>query len=103
MEVRFRIPGPLLPLTGGAAEVRVEAAEGTLRDALAALWQQHPGLRDRIVDDRGRVRPHVNIFVGHESAKSLGGLDTPVASKDEIAIIPAVSGGAREQEALVHP
>jgi sulfur-carrier protein len=93
MEVRFRIPGPLLPLTAGAPEVRVEASGGTLREALAALWQQHPGLRDRILDDRGDVRPHVNIFVGSESAKAMGGLDTPLSSTDEIAIIPAVSGG----------
>jgi MoaD family protein len=93
MEVRFRIPGPLLPLTAGAADVRVEAAGNTLGDALSALWARHPGLRDRILDDRGALRRHVNIFVGRESARTTGGLETPLSPTDEIAILPAVSGG----------
>jgi molybdopterin converting factor small subunit len=93
MQVTFRIPGPLLPLTGGASEVRVESDGPTLGHALASLWRVHPALRDRILDERGALRPHVNVFVGRESAKATGGLGTVVPPTDEIAIIPAVSGG----------
>jgi sulfur-carrier protein len=93
MQVTFRIPGPLLPLAGGASEVRVDAAGPTLGDALDALWQRHPGLRDRVLDERGVLRRHVNVFVGRESARDTGGLGTVLSPTDEIAIIPAVSGG----------
>jgi molybdopterin converting factor small subunit len=93
MRVTFVLPGPLQPLAGGRAEVRVEAAEARLADALSALWAAHPGLRDRVMTEDGRVRPHVNLFVGHESVRFTGGLDTAVHDGAEVAILPAVSGG----------
>jgi molybdopterin converting factor small subunit len=98
MEVRFRIPGPLLSFTAGASEVQVQAAGETLADALTALWRRHPGLRDRVLDDRGCVRAHVNIFVGRENIRDSGGLGTVLQGTPEIAILPAVSGGGEGLE-----
>jgi molybdopterin converting factor small subunit len=61
--------------------------------ALDALWTLHPGVRDRIVTEQGEVRQHVNVFVGNESIRFTGGLDTAVPDGGEISIVPAVSGG----------
>lgn len=61
--------------------------------ALAALFALHPGLRDRIQNERGEVRPHVNVFVASENVRDLRGLETPLGEGAEIHILPAVSGG----------
>jgi MoaD family protein len=92
MRVTFILPGPLLPLAGGREEVTVEAA-ARVADALAALWRMHPALRDRVMTEDGRLRPHVNVFVGRDSVRYTGGLDTPLREGAEVAILPAVSGG----------
>jgi molybdopterin converting factor small subunit len=73
--------------------VDVQTLGGTLRDALEALGAAHPGIRDRVLTERGEIREHVNVFVGKSEARSTGGLATPVADGMEISIIPAISGG----------
>jgi molybdopterin converting factor small subunit len=96
MSVTVALAGSLREHAGGAAEVRLAAAPGTVGtvgEALAALFAAHPGLRDRIVGETGQVRRHVNVFVGRESIRDSGGLETPVAEGAEITILPAVSGG----------
>jgi sulfur-carrier protein len=93
MRVTFVLPGPLHALAGGRAEVAVEAAAATVADALRALWAAHPALRDRILTEEGRLRAHVNVFVGHQSVRFTGGLSTAVYEGAEVAILPAVSGG----------
>lgn len=94
MAVVFHIPGYLRAFTEGRTSVRLDASPGTVGDALAALWQIHPGVRDRVVTEQGEVRPHVNVFVGDESIRFTGGLATVVNDGSEISIVPAVSGGA---------
>jgi molybdopterin converting factor small subunit len=80
-------------MTGGRRHVDVETAGGTLQDALAALFAAHPGIRDRVLTERGQIRAHVNVFVGKSEARATGGLATPLAGGMEISIIPAISGG----------
>ena len=89
----IRIPGALRALTGGAADIEVPA--GTVRDALAELDRRHPGIAARVLDASGSVKPFIRIYVGPEDIGALSGLDTAVAERDEIAIIPAIAGGAR--------
>ena len=93
MRVTFVLPGPLHPFAGGREEVTVDAAAARVADALSALWTLHPGLRDRVMTEDGRLRPHVNVFVGRDSVRYTGGLDTPLREGAEVAILPAVSGG----------
>jgi molybdopterin converting factor small subunit len=93
MRVTFVIPGPLRALAGGRAEVAVAGAAASVGDALAALWAAHPALKDRVMTEDGRLRPHVNVFVGHQSVRFTGGLATAVYDGAEVAILPAVSGG----------
>ena len=94
MAVIIYIPAYLQPFTGGRARVAVTASATTVGEALAALWAAYPGVRDRVVNEQGEVREHVNVFAGSESIRFTGGLATPVSDGSEISIIPAVSGGS---------
>lgn len=53
-----------------------------------------PVVRDRVLDERGEVRPHVNLFVNGQNVRFAAGLDIVVPAQAEISILPAVSGGA---------
>jgi len=85
-----RIPAPLRALTGGKQEV--VAAGATVGDLIQDLETRHPGIRDRLVDAKG-IRRFVNIYVGEEDTRFLGGLKAPVKAGDEISIVPAIAGG----------
>ncbi|WP_380169060.1 ubiquitin-like small modifier protein 1 [Jannaschia sp. R86511] len=92
--ITVRIPTILRPLTGG--EKRVEGQGATLRELLADLESRHQGLQDRVVDD-GALRRFVNVYVNDEDVRFTGGLDTAVADGDQVTILPAVAGGARDR------
>jgi molybdopterin synthase sulfur carrier subunit len=98
MTVHFWIPGPLTSMTGGRRNLDVATSGSTLQDALEALFAAHPGIRDRLLTERGEIREHVNVFVGKSDARSMGGMATPLADGMEISIIPAISGGEVLQE-----
>lgn len=87
------LPGYLAELAGGRGRVELPGTYATVGEALDALVAARPALRDRIQDEQGQVRPHVNVFVGHESIRITGGLATPLPADAEIHVIPAVSGG----------
>jgi molybdopterin converting factor small subunit len=75
-------------LADGRAEHEVDGA--TIIELLRGLERAHPALAGWILDERGAVRRHVNVFVNGEKS----GADTPVAAGDKIDILPAISGGA---------
>lgn len=93
MPITFHIPGALRQFTDGRSTVTVEFSTGTVADALAALWALYPGVRDRIVNEQGQIRQHINIFIGNEHIRYTGGLASPLREGSEISIVPAVSGG----------
>ena len=97
MRVVFLIPTPLRPFADGRSRIEIDVAKDppALGDALEALWQAAPGVRDRVVTEQGEVRQHVNVFVGTESCRWTGGLATPILDGAEISILPAISGGLR--------
>jgi sulfur-carrier protein len=90
MPVTVRIPTPLRSLTGG--EEQVQSTGATVRAVIDELEQNHPGMRDRLLDDKG-VRRFVNIYVGDEDIRFLDGLDTKLENGVEISIVPAIAGG----------
>ncbi|HET6718025.1 MAG TPA: rhodanese-like domain-containing protein, partial [Rhodocyclaceae bacterium] len=91
--VIVRIPTPLRPYTGGADEVEVDA--DTVGEALAALGQRHSGLLPRVCSADGSLRPFVNLYLGADNVRDLGGLAAALpASGGVLAIVPAVAGGA---------
>ena len=94
MAITFYIPGPLRLHTGGLHKVEIDVSGSTIAEALAALWQTYPGLRDRILTEQGDVRQHVNVFVGDENIRYCGGLAATLLDGGSITLVPAVSGGA---------
>jgi molybdopterin converting factor small subunit len=91
--ITVELPRALRPHARGSTSVVLEDDCATVGEALAALAEQWPGVTDRVLDERGDLRPHVNVFVESESVKFLGGLAAPVAKGSTITILPAVSGG----------
>jgi molybdopterin synthase sulfur carrier subunit len=91
MPVLVRIPTPLRNLTGGSAEVQAKA--GTVTDLVADLARQFPGLRERLVDDRGAIRRFVNLYVNEEDIRFLQGAETALKDGDQVSIVPAIAGG----------
>jgi molybdopterin synthase sulfur carrier subunit len=90
METIVRIPTPLRTLTGGADEVT--ASGKTVGDIIEDLERKHPGIRERLLDEKG-VRRFVNIYVGEEDVRFLDGLRTALNAGDQISIVPAIAGG----------
>jgi molybdopterin converting factor small subunit len=90
METIVRIPTPLRTLTGGADEV--SAAGNTLAELIEDLERKHPGIRDRLLDEKG-VRRFVNIYIGEEDVRFLDGLKTTLKAGDQVSIVPAIAGG----------
>ena len=93
MPVSVYVPAFLRAYTDGLGRVELDGTYATVLDALETLWARHPGVRDRVVDELGRVRMHVNVFVEDESIRFTGGLATSLPDRCSISIVPAVSGG----------
>ncbi|WP_067491846.1 MoaD/ThiS family protein [Actinomadura hibisca] len=89
--VSVRIPTILRTYTGGEAEVKAEG--DTLRAVVADLEANHTGIAARVLDDNGKIRRFVNVYVGDEDVRFADGLDTATPAGAQISIIPAVAGG----------
>lgn len=85
--MRVHVSSVLHPYTGGRTQV--EASGATVMEVLADLDRQFPGLRFRVLDEQGRLRPHMRLFVGVEQEKDLG---AAVAGR-EVHLLHALSGG----------
>jgi MoaD family protein len=91
-EIEVRVPSMLRSITEGEKVVRVTG--GNVREVLDGLTQRYPGLGERLFGPEGALRQFVNIYVNDEDIGYLDKLETPVSAGDEIAILPAVAGGA---------
>jgi sulfur-carrier protein len=92
MPVTVKIPAPLRPLTQGQAEVSLENAP-TVKAAVEELSRRYPGLRERLLDDKGGLRRYVNIFRNDEDIRHGKMLDTSLGAEDKLTIVPAIAGG----------
>lgn len=90
-----RLRPPLRELAGGQREI--ELAGQTVGDVLRRLEDEHPKLAGWVLDDQGRVRQHVAVFLGGERVAG----DAGVTHADRLEIIGAVSGGSGDAEVLV--
>lgn len=95
MAVIFHIPGPLLVFTNGQRRIQIESSPINIGEALDCLCLQYPGIRDRILNEQGEIREHVNVFLGKDELRYLDGVATQLNDGAEITIMQAVSGGLR--------
>jgi molybdopterin synthase sulfur carrier subunit len=81
-----RLRSPLKQLAGGAEHTLDGASVG---DLLVALEEANPALKGWVLDERGLLRRHINVFVNGEPGEQ----DTAVAAGDRVDVLPALSGG----------
>ncbi|MFV8128867.1 MoaD/ThiS family protein [Streptomyces syringium] len=91
MSINVRIPTILRTYTGGRAEVPAEG--GTLAEVIADLEKNHPGIAGRVLDESGKLRRFVNVYVNDDDVRFVGGLNTVTPDGAGVSIIPAVAGG----------
>lgn len=82
-----RLRGPLKRLAGDRSSQEIPGA--TVAELLGALEREHPSAGGWILDERGHIRRHINVFVNGER----GSEDTPLAAADRVDVLPAISGG----------
>ena len=90
MAVTVRIPTPLRTLTAGADEVTADG--GTVAEVIENLEANHPGMKDRLCDEKG-VRRFVNLYANDEDIRFLDNLETTLKEGDTLSIVPAIAGG----------
>ncbi len=91
MAIKVRIPTPLQKLTQNQGEVEVAGAN--IKDVLANLEKQFPGIKDRLYDEKGGLRRFINFYVNDEDIRFLQGDATALKDGDELSIVPAIAGG----------
>ncbi|QSR86914.1 MoaD/ThiS family protein [Candidatus Methylacidiphilum infernorum] len=90
-KIAVRIPTPLRGLTQNQEIVYLSAK--SIRELLANLEAEFPGILNRICDEKGEIRRFVNIYLNGEDIRFLNGQDTLLHPQDEVSIVPAIAGG----------
>ena len=90
--VMVRIPGPLRRITDNADRVNIEA--NSINSLVSELESAFAGMSERLLDESGKIRHFINIYVNGEDIQFLAGMDTELNSGDEVSIVPAVAGGS---------
>ena len=86
--MKVLLPTPLADYTGHRREVEAQGA--TLAELFGDLDRAFPGIRFRVIDEQGAIRPHIKVFVNREQARSL---ELPLSPADEVLVVAALSGG----------
>jgi len=90
--IRVRLTAQLRDYVHGAREVELDSASD-LGSVVSKLEKSFPGIGGRIVDDQGKIRAHVNVFVNSENSRELKNESTPLRDGDVVHILPSVAGG----------
>lgn len=91
MTASVRIPTILRNYTDGEKEVSADGSN--LAELIDNLESNHPGIKARVLDDAGALRRFVNVYVGDDDVRFIGGLEAEISDGAQISIIPAVAGG----------
>ncbi len=90
--IRVRLTGQLRDLTKGARDIELASA-ADIEGVVGELDRNFPGIGRKIVDDQGKIRPYVNVFVNTENSRDLDREKTKLRDGDTIHILPSVAGG----------
>jgi sulfur-carrier protein len=91
--IRVELPNVFCSQPNDRTSVVLKRDCGTIAEALSSLGEESPAALDRIMDERGDVRRHVNIFLNDDNIRFLDGLSTRVPKNATIFVLAAVSGG----------
>jgi molybdopterin synthase sulfur carrier subunit len=91
VSVNVRVPVSLRGLTDNLDCISGDG--GTIADCIESVERRHPGLKERLCDERGELRRFVNLYVNGEDVRFLSGLQTALKDGDDVSIVPAVAGG----------
>jgi len=91
MPIRVRVPTPLRKFTAGSNEV--SAGGDSVKAVIEDLERRYPGMRERLLDEKGELRRFVNVYLNGEDIRFLDQLNSPVKDGDDISIVPAIAGG----------
>lgn len=91
MPITVRVPTPLQKMTNNQAEVQAEGS--SVKEILANLESQFPGIKDRLYDEQGKLRRFINFYVNNEDIRFLQGEETAIKEGDEVSVVPAIAGG----------
>lgn len=86
---RWLTPTP----TVGASERRLSVSGSTVREVLDSVFTEFPTLRGYAVDERGRLRHHVVVYLDGSAIQDKDTLSEPVADTSELYLFQALSGG----------
>lgn len=92
------IPTPLRRFTNNTARVSVKA--GNIQEAVNDLSLNFPELKKHLLDEQGRLRSFVNVFVGEDDIRNLQQEQTLVKDETVISIVPAIAGGTSDLAAV---
>jgi len=87
--MQLHLPTHVQSYTGGVAALSLADAP-TLAALFVELDTRYPGLRFRVVDEQGALRPHFKLFVNGEIERSLS---APLPAGAEVVLVAALSGG----------
>jgi len=90
------IPTPLRKFTNQQSKISVEG--NTIKEALDDLTLNYPDVKRNLIDENGKIRGFVNIFIEDEDIRSLKEEETTIEKNSTISIIPAIAGGSGEEE-----
>jgi len=91
MSIKVRIPTPLQNMTQNKAEV--ESSGTNIKEVIDDLERNFPGIKERICDEKGKIRRFINVYVNEEDVRFLKQDQTSLKDGDEVSIIPAIAGG----------
>ena len=93
--VSVYIPTPFRGYVGNRTNVEVEASN--VAGVIDTLEQRYPGFRDLCCDATGAIPAHINIYVNNVEITTLNGPATELNEGDQVAVIPALAGGAPDE------
>lgn len=91
-KIKVRIPAPLQKITQNKQEVSLDAAN--IKELISALEKQFPGMKERLLDENGKIRRFINFYVNDEDIRFLEQDETLLTDGNEVSIIPAIAGGS---------
>jgi molybdopterin synthase sulfur carrier subunit len=91
--ITLELPRALGVTLDSGTAMSVESRPATVRDAFAELGRKSPAALDRLVNERGELRQHVNVFIDAENVRYMQGLDSPIPDGSTVYVLAAISGG----------